>query len=131
MIATSAGDAPIVGLGERFRRLTGWRRHLMAIVAGAVASISLPPADALPLLWVALPVFFWLLEGVDRRRSAFWLGWSFGFGYLAFSLYWLTFALFVALDQYWWLIPFGSNGLAFGLAIFWAGAGYLTAPRAA
>ena len=86
---------------------------------GALASVSLPPADALPLLWIALPALVWLLDGTQTRAGSFWIGWLFGFGYLALSLYWLTFALFVAIDQYWWLVPFASSGLAFGLSIYW------------
>lgn len=126
MNPASPNSGPIARSADWLRRLTGWRRHGVAIGMGALASISLPPADALPLLWIALPALVWLLEGAETRRTAFFLGWSFGFGYLAFSLYWLTFALFVAIDQYWWLVPFASNGLAFGLAIFWAGATYVT-----
>ncbi len=106
-------------LADGCRRLTGWRRNLAAIGAGCLASIALPPADILPLLWIAFPILIWLLDGVQTRKGAFWVGWLFGFGYLAFSLYWLTFALFVAIDQYWWAVPFASSGLAFGLSIYW------------
>ena len=112
-------NRPIVRLADTVRRLRGWRRWLLAIAMGGLASVSLPPAHALPLLWIALPVFVWILDSVETRKGAFWLGWCFGFGYLATSLYWLTFALFVAIDQYWWLVPFASNGLAAGLAIYW------------
>jgi apolipoprotein N-acyltransferase len=118
MTATDANSRPIVRLADAFRRLTGWRRNLTVIAAGAVASISLPPADALPLLWLTIPVLIWILDGVQTRKGALWVGWLFSFGYLAFSLYWLTFALFVAIDQYWWLVPFASSGLAFGLSIY-------------
>ncbi len=118
---------PIVRLADSVRRLRGWRRVLTAIAMGGLASVSLPPADALPFLWIALPVFIWILEGTQSRKAAFWLGWCFGFGYLATSLYWLTFALFVAIDQYWWLVPFASNGLAAGLAFYWAAATWIAA----
>ncbi len=118
MTAATLDNRPIVRLADAFRRLTGWRRNLTAVAAGAVASISLPPADALPLLWLTVPVLVWLLDGVQTKKGALWVGWLFSFGYLAFSLYWLTFALFVAIDQYWWLVPFASSGLAFGLSIY-------------
>jgi apolipoprotein N-acyltransferase len=111
-------NRPIVRWADAFRRLTGWRRNLTAIAAGIVASLSLPPADVLPVLWIAVPVLIWLLDGVQTWKGALWVGWLFSFGFLAFSLYWLTFALFVAIDQYWWLVPFASSGLAFGLSIY-------------
>jgi apolipoprotein N-acyltransferase len=112
--------ATVLGLADAVRRLRGWRRALAAIACGGLASVSLPPADALPLLWLTVPVFIWILESVQSRRAAFWLGWCFSFGYLAVSLYWLTFALFVAIDRYWWLVPFASNGLAAGLSVYFA-----------
>jgi len=118
MTSDTPDNRPIVRLADGFRRLTGWRRNLTAIAAGIVASLSLPPADVLPLLWIALPVLVWLLDGVKTWKGALWVGWLFSFGFLAFSLYWLTFALFVAIDQYWWLVPFASSGLAFGLSIY-------------
>ena len=114
----TANSRPILRLADAFRRLTGWRRNLTAIALGAIASLSLPPADALPLLWLTIPALVWILDGVQTRKGALWVGWLFSFGYLAFSLYWLTFALFVAIDQYWWLVPFASSGLAFGLSIY-------------
>jgi apolipoprotein N-acyltransferase len=118
MTGGAAQAGPVVRLADRLRGLTGWRRAVMAILAGALAALSLPPANALPVLWVAIPGIVWLLDGAKGWKAAFWLGWCFGFGYLATSLYWLTFALFVAIDRYWWLIPFASNGLAAGLAIY-------------
>ncbi len=118
MTAAPSDSRPIVRLADAFRRLTGWRRNLTAIGAGIVASLSLPPADILPVLWIAIPMLVWLLDGVKSWKGALWVGWLFSFGFLAFSLYWLTFALFVAIDQYWWLVPFASSGLAFGLSIY-------------
>jgi apolipoprotein N-acyltransferase len=118
MTMSAQDNRPIVGWADAFRRLTGWRRNLTAIAAGIVASLSLPPADLLPVLWLAIPVLVWLLDGVKTWKGALWVGWLFSFGFLAFSLYWLTFALFVAIDQYWWAVPFASSGLAFGLSIY-------------
>ena len=117
----------VVAFADLTRALTGWRRWLAAVAAGVLAALSLPPADLLPVLWISIPILLWLLEAAPNRAAAFWLGWCFGFGYLAVSLYWLTFALFVAIDRYWWLVPFASNGLAAGLAIFWGIAAFLAA----
>ena len=125
----TANSRPIVRLADAFRRLTGWRRNLTVIAAGArrldFAAAGRCPAAALadhpgPGLGPG--------RGTDQERRALWVGWLFSFGYLAFSLYWLTFALFVAIDQYWWLVPFASSGLAFGLSIYF-GIGTMIATR--
>jgi len=131
-VTPAHGDSgPIRRLAERLRGLTGWRRAAAAIAAGGLASLSLPPADLLPVLWISIPALIWLLDGPRTRRGAFWVGWCFGFGYLAVGLYWLTVALFVDIGRYWWLVPFASSGLAAGLAIFWGGAAAVAslAPR--
>ena len=123
--------SPTVSPGLRWRPaawlagLTGWRRAVAAIFAGGIATAALPPADILPAFWIAIPAFIWLLDGVRTWRGALWIGWCFGVGYLAVGLYWLTFALFVDIGRYWWLVPFASNGLSAGLAIYWGGAGIL------
>ncbi len=127
MTALSQASSPDLGWRPAawLRGLTGWRRAVAAIAAGGIATAALPPADILPALWIAIPAFIWLLDGSRTWRSALWIGWCFGFGYLAVGLYWLTFALFVDIGRYWWLVPFASNGLSAGLAIYWGGAGLL------
>ena len=122
------------GPGRRIRLavagLTGWRRLLVAGAAGATAALSLPPAGLWPTLIVGLGLFMWLLDGVSgqagplRRRlaSAALVGWSFGFGYFAISLYWLGFAFLVDAETFALLMPLGVAALPAGLALFWAAA---------
>ena len=110
--------------------LAGARRLLVGLAAGAVASLSLPPAGLWPGLIVGTGVVIWLLDGVFRqpgsrgRRllSAALVGWSFGFGYFVISLYWIGFAFLVDADQFALLMPLGVAALPAGLALFWAAA---------
>ena len=98
--------------------LSGWRRHLCSFMAGAVATLALPPLFALPALVVALCVLLWLWDGATKPWAAARLGWSFGFGFFAFGLYWIGFAFLVEAERFALLMPVAVLAMAGGLALF-------------
>jgi apolipoprotein N-acyltransferase len=98
--------------------LPPWRRAGMALVFGLASAFSMAPVYAFPVWWVTLPGLLWLLDGVKTRRGAFALGWCFGFGFFALSLYWVTFAILVDFDKDWPFLPFSITGLPALLALF-------------
>jgi apolipoprotein N-acyltransferase len=98
--------------------LSGWRRHVAALLLGALAAASLPPVDMTPVLLIAFPGLIWLADGNTGYKAAFGLGWSFGFGFFIAGLYWIAAALFVDIAQFWWLVPFAVAGVPAGLGIF-------------
>ncbi len=101
--------------------LSGIRRFAVVLASGVVAALSLPPLDFWPLLFVAFPIAFTLLEGISRGRwlQAFLLGWVFGFGYFLFAFHWIGFAFFVNAKDYLWMMPFAVGGLSAAMAIYW------------
>ena len=102
---------------------------LVALVAGAVAALSMPPFDLWPALFIALPVLVWLAEGDLGWRSSFVTGWLFGLGYFGVSFYWVGIAFLVDAATYLWMMPFMVGGLAGGMAIYW-GLAVMLASRA-
>ncbi len=110
--------------------LRGWRRMLVACFAGAATALSFAPYNLLPVLFVTLPVLIWLLDGTavhqptqrklspSTARSAFAIGWSFGFGYFLAGLYWVGFAFLIDAEQYAWAMPLALVALPAGLALF-------------
>jgi apolipoprotein N-acyltransferase len=125
----SAGPvAPLQRAALWLASLSGRRRHLAALILGALAAASLPPVDMTPVLLIAFPGLVWLADGDTGYRSAFALGWSFGFGFFVAGLYWIAAALFVDIAQFWWLVPLAVAGVPAGLAIFTGAA--LAASRA-
>jgi apolipoprotein N-acyltransferase len=121
--------APLQGWATWTIGLTGWRRYLYAVLMGVIAAAALPPVDLTPLLLVSFPALVWLSDAVTRRDAAFFLGWSFGFGFFVGGLYWIGAALLVDIDAFWWLMPFAVLGIPAGLAIF-TGAALLAANEA-
>jgi len=113
------------GLCRLAGALRGWRRYGGAVLLGVLSSLALPPAFAFPVLWIALPLLVWMLDGAKGKRQSFLIGWCYGFGLYAASLYWISNALLVFSDRLWWMVPFAALGLPAGLAIFAGFAGLL------
>src|SRR3954451_946941 len=101
----------------------GWKRAIIALVAGALSALSMAPFNAWPVLFVTFPVLVWLIDGAaagGRRgvpaaaMSGFW----FGLGYFVPGLYWIGYAFFVDAPTFAWLSPFAVLGLPAYLALF-------------
>ncbi|MEQ8297973.1 MAG: apolipoprotein N-acyltransferase [Nitratireductor sp.] len=115
-------------LAARVILLWGWRRVVVAVLAGACAVLALPPYDFFPAGFVSFTVLVWLLDGVApdpgdrlvrRLRGAFTVGWWFGFGYFVAGLWWVGRALLVDADNFAWALPIAVLGLPAVLAIFY------------
>jgi apolipoprotein N-acyltransferase len=116
----------MTGVAQRVILAWGWRRSLVAFLAGAAGALAMPPFGFLPALAVSLTVAVWLIDGaaVGRGRlgatlrSTAVVGWWWGFGYFVAGLWWLGAAFLVEADQFAWALPFGVLGLPAALAAF-------------
>jgi apolipoprotein N-acyltransferase len=101
----------------------GWRRALIAFLAGAASTLALAPINVWPAMFVTFPLLVWLLDGAAASRSGgigagFAIGWWFGFGYFFAGLYWVGHAFLVDARTFGWLMPFAVTLLPAGLALF-------------
>lgn len=107
-------------------RLRAWPRRIAALLAGVSAALAQAPVYATPLLAAGFTVFIMLLDGAASgpkpRKTAFFIGWLFGFGYFLAGIYWMAFSFFVQADQFAWMAPFAMTGLPAFLALFWGAA---------
>lgn len=114
----------MTSLAHRVVLAWGWRRALIALLAGAVGALAMPPFGFAPALVISLVPAVWLLDGLgDARRSlagAAWIGWLWGFGYLVAGLWWLGTAFLVEAERFAWAMPLGVVGLPAALALFYA-----------
>ncbi|WP_292898520.1 apolipoprotein N-acyltransferase [Nitratireductor sp.] len=114
-------------VAERVILLSGWRRSLVAFIAGGFAALAQPPFDFFAACFVSFPVLVWLLDGAvgDGRGlralalPAFKTGWWFGFGYFMLGLWWIGNALLVDAGNFAWAVPLAIVGLPAFLAIFY------------
>ena len=100
------------------RRLAGWRADLLAALAGALTAAALPPVHAIPVLLLTLPCLLGLIGACRSVGQAFRRGWWFGFGLNLFGLYWVTEAILVEAERFWWLVPLAVPALAAVIGVF-------------
>ncbi|WP_428407167.1 apolipoprotein N-acyltransferase [Hyphococcus sp.] len=112
----------LTGAAAKLRDATGWRRWLMAFVAGLASAAALAPVYLLPMMAVGITMLVLLVDGAAARerpsRSAFIAGWFWGFGYFLAGVYWMALSFFVQADQFAWMAPFAMMGMPAFLALF-------------
>ncbi|RFC62927.1 apolipoprotein N-acyltransferase [Fulvimarina endophytica] len=120
-------DSLFSRLAGRVMLLSGWRRALVAVLAGATGTAALAPIDFPFAGFLAFPVLVWLLDGLGvdlgagplrRLARPFFVGWLFGFGYFVAGLWWLGAALLVDAGSFVWFLPLAVLGLPAVLAVF-------------
>ncbi len=102
---------------DQLSGLSGRARAWVTIGLGALSALALPPLHVLPVLLLAFPGLLALLRGRTLRQAAL-TGFWFGLGQHIPGLYWITDAILVEADQFWWVVPFAVPGLAAVLALF-------------
>ncbi len=115
-------------LADRVILVWGFRRALLAMGAGAIGVLALPPFGFFAAMFVSFTLLVWLLDGATaapgsgilrRLWPAFVTGWLFGFGYFVAGLWWLGHALMIDAEQFAWALPLAILGLPAFLAIFY------------
>ena len=115
-------------LSQRVLLLSGWRRALVAFLAGAFTTLILAPFHLFFVGFLTFPLLIWLLDGAvgesdagrfKRLMPSMYIGWCFGFGYFVAGLWWIANALLVEAPEFAWAIPFAVLGLPAILAIFY------------
>ena len=126
-------STPVQAAADWAARLTGARRALLAVFAGAISVLAFAPIHAWPVLFISFGLLVWLLDGChashaelgDRLKCAALTGFWFGFGYFLTGLYWIAEAFLVEPWRHGWLIPFVMTALPGGMALFYAAAAAL------
>ena len=90
-----------------------------AVLVGVLAALGQAPVSLPWASLLGLAIAFALHSHSSRPRAAGWIGWGFGAGYFAASLFWIVEPFFVDPWRHGWMAPFALVGLAGGLAIFW------------
>jgi apolipoprotein N-acyltransferase len=115
-------------LAGRIVLLWGWRRALVAFLAGVFAVLGQAPYDFPAACFISFPILVWLLDGttgdatvsrIGRLKPAFAVGWWFGFGYFLGGLWWIGTALLVEAESFAWALPFAMIGIPLLLAFFY------------
>jgi apolipoprotein N-acyltransferase len=109
----------------------GWRRAFLALGAGALSALAMPPFDLFFIMFITLPALVWLMDAtatdpvsgpLRKMRAGFVTGWWFGFGYFTAGLWWIGHAFLIEAEEFALLMPAAVLGLPAVLAVF-TGAG--------
>ncbi len=98
------------------------------VLLGALTSFSLPPLNYIVINFITFSLLYiFLIKKIKSHKNKkifFLYGWSFGFGYFASNLYWISISL--TFDQnFKYLIPFVIILIPGFLALFYALVAYL------
>lgn len=104
---------------NHFADYSAKKRALLSFLLGGYAVFGLAPLYWWPIYLVCFGVFSLFLYTAPDKKSLFWSGWSFGFGYFVFGLYWISLALHVDWATWWWLTPFAAIGLPIYLSLYY------------
>ncbi|MCE9508392.1 MAG: apolipoprotein N-acyltransferase [Alphaproteobacteria bacterium] len=98
----------MIFLKTTLENLTGIKKYTAAFALGTLMTLAMPPVGAFYILLVCVPGIIWLVRQSGTKTDAFLTGWAFGAGYFIFGLYWVSFALFVDIDSFWWVVPLSA-----------------------
>ncbi len=90
---------------------------LFSLLAGIICGLCFAPVFFLPGIF-CISLLTAQIKISQTRFEAIKFAYIFGFGFYLSTLYWISFALGVYIDQFWWVIPFALFGLPAFLAIF-------------
>lgn len=114
------GRAPV--LTDRLATIQGWRGGLILCAAGAIAALGQAPVSFAWATLAGLALAFVLWSRATGSWDAARIGWLFGLGYFAASLFWIVEPFLVEPERHGWMAPFALIGLAGGMALFWGAA---------
>ncbi|MES2256028.1 MAG: apolipoprotein N-acyltransferase [Pseudomonadota bacterium] len=108
--------------GVVIRGLTGWRRFLLALFAGAGSALGFAPVNFFPALLLGFAILVLLLDGAEQSphpfRKAAVAGWAFAFGQYLVGWHWIGYAFMVDPSAHLWQMPFAIVILSAGLALY-------------
>ena len=94
-------------------------RLVWHFLAGAVASLTVPPLFLIPAIFaLSVPMIGYLKASSRRVAAAIWM--AAGSGWFLASTFWIAHALIIDNPGLWFLMPLLAAAMAGGLAMFWA-----------
>ena len=93
-------------------------KYAASLFLGAICSLAFAPFHFFLVGVISLSGFYLLLEKVEAKKSVFWLGFAYGFGYFLTGVYWIAISLLVDAEKFAWLIPFALTLIPGVLALY-------------
>ncbi len=98
-----------------------------AVISGLLCALGLQPWGLIPSFVAGYSILLYLVFHAKTPLKAFCYGWLHGFTFHCIGLYWISNALLVDFNAFWWALPFSFFGLPIVLAFFNAVAAWIAA----
>ncbi len=85
--------------------------YAMLVLLGALCAAALQPFHFVPVIFIAIPAMFFILNKALTTKGVFFRMWLFNFGYFVTGLYWINAALLIDIRNNWWVIPWALASL--------------------
>ena len=103
----------------KLRSIQGKSRAFMLALCGALTVLALPPLHILPAGAVGVSLFFLVaFTGECTAKKGFKDGLAFGYGFFLAGLYWISIALTVEIERFFWLIPVAILGIPLVMCLY-------------
>ncbi len=89
----------------------------VSLISGLISGFVYAPTYFI-FLWFGITILSLSIYFSRNYKQAFIVGFLFGFGHFLASLYWVSFAIMVYANDFWWFIPIALVGLPIILANF-------------
>ena len=81
-------------------------QSLQIFLAGFLLSFAFAPFHFFPISILSLSFFFYKISQITENKKAFKIGWLFAFGHFISLFYWISNALFIEIEKFFYLLPF-------------------------
>ena len=95
----------MINLINKDKNLLKFKKYLFIFFIGVFASLSLPPLSFFPIVFLITIPLFYLVNSKNLKES-FLIGYFLAFGWFLLSLYWISNAILVGGEEFFWMIPF-------------------------
>lgn len=108
----------IENITDRLGKFSKRNKIFLMIFIGAFSALAFAPFYIFPVLAISYPVFIIMSMISERPKTAFYNGFSFGFGHFFAGLYWIGNSVIVEADIPNWAGPFMVALIALYLSLF-------------
>lgn len=95
------------------------KQLLASFGLGLVSAVCFVPTGAIWLMFLLFPIWFAFIDKAQTKKALFGLGFCFGAGMGAASLFWLTQALMIDDGAFAWALPVVPIGFGLVFGFFW------------
>ena len=111
-------------LVKKISNLSLKNKYLLSFFCGSFTSLALAPINFIFVLFITFPLFILIIDSQKPFNKKilfklFKIGWSFGFGYSLFGLYWINISFLNDINSFYFYLPLAVIIMPLMLGLFY------------